>query len=265
MTDLAFSLEQVRYTPDHTLILDGVSLDVSNGHWVGVLGPNGAGKSTLLRIMAGVLPASSGVVLFEGKNLEQWSTRERAKQLAFLPQRTVLSFPFRVREVVAMGRTPFLERWQNESKADERIVEQTMELTEITCLADRNVMTLSGGEFQRVMLARALAQQPAFLLLDEPTTGLDLRHQFEVVDVLTTLVQQGVTIITVLHDLNMAATVCTSVALLISGQVYAAGPPQDILTVEAIRAVYGVDVVLGENPETGALQIIPLRAAKPTD
>jgi len=265
MTDLAFSLDQVRYTPDHTLVLDDVSLDVSSGHWVGVLGPNGAGKSTLLRIMAGVLPASSGVVLFDGKALEQRSTRERAKQLAFLPQRTDLSFPFRVREVVAMGRTPYLERWQNESKADERIIEQTMALTEITRLADRNVMTLSGGEFQRVMLARALAQQPAFLLLDEPTTGLDLRHQFEVVDVLTTLVQQGVTIITVLHDLNMAASACTSVVLLKSGWVYAAGPPQDILTVEAIRAVYGVDAALGENPETGALQIIPLRAAQPTD
>ena len=264
MTDSAFSLDQVRYTPDHTLILDDVSLDVSRGHWVGVLGPNGAGKSTLLRIMAGVLPASSGVVLFEGKVVDQWSTRERAKQLAFLPQRTDLSFPFRVREVVAMGRTPYLERWQNESKADERIVEQTMALTEITRLADRNVMTLSGGEFQRVMLARALAQQPAFLLLDEPTTGLDLRHQFEVVDVLTTLVQQGVTIITVLHDLNVAASACVSVVLLQSGRVYAAGPPQDVLTVEAIRAVYGVDVALGENPETGALQIIPLRAARPT-
>lgn len=265
MTDLAFSLDQVRYTPDHTLILDDVSLDVSSGHWVGILGPNGAGKSTLLRIMAGVLPASSGVVLFEGKALEQWSTRERAKQLAFLPQRTDLSFPFRVREVVAMGRTPYLERWQNESKADERIVEQTMALTEITRLADRNVMTLSGGEFQRVMLARALAQQPAFLLLDEPTTGLDLRHQFEVVDVLTTLVQQGVTIITVLHDLNVAASACTSVVLLRSGQVYVAGAPGDVLTVEAIRAVYGVDVTLGENPETGALQIIPLRATRPLD
>jgi iron complex transport system ATP-binding protein len=264
MTDLAFSLDQVRYTPDHTLILADVSLDVSHGHWIGILGPNGAGKSTLLRIMAGVLPASSGIILFEGQALEQWSTRERAKQLAFLPQRTDLSFPFRVREVVAMGRTPYLERWQNESEADERIVEQTMALTEISRLADRNVLTLSGGEFQQVMLARALAQQPTFLLLDEPTTGLDLRHQFEVVDVLTTLVQQGVTIITVLHDLNMAASACASVVLLKSGRVYAAGPPQDILTVEAIRAVYGVDVALGENPETGALQIIPLRATRPT-
>ena len=258
----AFSLEHIHFTPDNILILDDVSIDVSPGQWVGILGPNGAGKSTLLRIMAGVLPASAGVVLFNGKALDQWPGRERARQLAYLPQRTDLSFPFQVREVVAMGRSPYLERWQSESAEDEDSIEQAMQLTEITQLANRNVLTLSGGEFQRVMLARALAQNPTFLLLDEPTTSLDMRHQFEVVDVLTTLVQNGVTVVSVLHDLNLAASVCSSVVLLHVGQVHAVGTPRHVLTVEAIRAVYEVDIALGENPETGALQIIPLRAAR---
>ncbi len=262
MPTAAFALQHIRYAPDNTLILDDVSIDVSPGQWVGILGPNGAGKSTLLRIMAGVLPASAGVALFDGKAIQQWPGRERARQLAFLPQRTDLSFPFQVREVVAMGRAPYLERWQSEGTEDEEIIQQAMQLTEISQLADRNVLTLSGGEFQRVMLARALAQKPAFLLLDEPTTSLDMRHQFAVVDVLTALVQHGVTVVSVLHDLNLAASACASVVLLQAGQVHAAGPPRAVLTVDAIRAVYEVEIALGENPETGALQIIPLRAAR---
>ncbi len=262
MPTSAFALQHIRYAPGQTLILDDISIDVSPGQWVGILGPNGAGKSTLLRIMAGVLPASTGVVLFAGKVLDQRSSRERAKQLAFLPQRTDLSFPFHVREVVALGRSPHLERWQSEGVEDEEIVDQAMQLTEVSQLADRQVTTLSGGEFQRVMLARALAQQPAFLLLDEPTTSLDMRHQFALADILTALVQQGVTVVSVLHDLNLAAAACASVVLLHAGQVYAAGTPRAVLTVDAIRAVYGVDIALGENPETGALHIIPLRAAR---
>ncbi len=258
----AFALQHIRYTPDRTLILDDISIDLSPGQWIGILGPNGAGKSTLLRIMAGVLPASTGVVLFAGKAFGQWSSRARAKQLAFLPQRTDLSFPFQVREVVALGRAPHLERWQSEGREDEEIIQRAMQLTEVSQFADRQVTTLSGGEFQRVMLARALAQNPTFLLLDEPTTNLDMRHQFGLADVLTALVQQGVTVVSVLHDLNLAAAVCASVALLHTGRVYAAGTPRAVLTVDAIRAVYGVDVALGENPETGALHIIPLRAAR---
>lgn len=262
MQTLAFALQHIRYTPDHSLILDDISIDLSPGQWIGILGPNGAGKSTLLRIMAGVLPASTGVVYFAGKTLEQWPNRERAQQLAFLPQRTDLSFPFHVREVVALGRAPHLERWQSEGVADEDIIQRAMQLTEVAQLADRNVLTLSGGEFQRVMLARALAQNPAFLLLDEPTTSLDMRHQFALADILTALVRQGVTVVSVLHDLNLAAAACASVVLLHAGQVYAAGTPRAVLTVDAIRAVYEVDIALGENPETGALHIIPLRAAR---
>jgi iron complex transport system ATP-binding protein len=254
------SLQEVRYTPDRKLILKGISLDVSAGQLVGVLGPNGAGKSTLLRIVAAVLPASGGVVFLDGRALGEWSARERAQRLAYIPQRTGIPFPFRACELVLMGRTPHLGRWQKESAEDLRIVDEAMTLTDIKHLAQRDVTTLSGGEMQRVALARALAQQPTFLLLDEPTASLDLRHQLEILDVLVGLAGRGITVLTALHDLNLAAAYCSAVVLLSEGEVYAVGPPKAVLTQEILHAVFGVEVFLGTNPVTGSLYILPLRA-----
>ncbi len=262
MNQPAFCLKQVCYAIDQARILQDVSFEIPPGQWVGILGPNGAGKSTLLRILAGVLPVSAGSVLLEGRPVQQWPPAERAQGLAFVPQRTDLTFPFRVREVVAMGRTPYLRRWQNEGEEDERIVDRVMDRTETAHLADRDVTTLSGGELQRVTLARALAQQPRLLLLDEPTTSLDLRHQFDVIEILEDLVSQGVTVLTALHDLNLAAAVCTTLVLLRAGQVYVMGTPEEVLTVETIRAVYEVDVVLPRNTATATLQIVPVRGAR---
>ena len=189
--------------------------------------------------------------------LTQWPAHERAQQLAFVPQRTEQTFPFRVREIVLMGRTPYLKRWQNENEEDVRIVKEAMALTDITHLAERDVTTLSGGELQRVAIARALAQRPAFLLLDEPTTSLDLRHQMDIIQLLRRLACQGVTIITVLHDLNLALTACSTVLLLHHGALHAAGPPTAVLTPQTVRAVFGVDVCIGNNPVTGTPYLIP--------
>ena len=258
---VAFHLEQVSYRINQFPILQDISGTLAAGQWVGILGPNGAGKSTLLRILAGVLAPSSGRVVLEDRPLHSWPVLQRAQRLAFVPQRTDLTFPFQVREVVAMGRTPYLRRWQNESQADEDIVNAVMTQTETSHLADRDVMTLSGGELQRVTLARALAQQPKFLLLDEPTASLDLRHQFEVIEILEDLVSHGVTVLTAVHDLNLAADVCSTLILLRNGQLYAIGTPQEVLTAETIRAVYEVDVDLQHNTATGTLQIIPIRGA----
>lgn len=250
------SIENVQYAPDHKRILRGISFDVSPGQCVGILGPNGAGKSTLLRIIAGVLPATGGTVWLHGRRLQQWSVRERAQHVAFVPQHTKLTFPFRAREVVLMGRTPFLRRWQKEGHEDWRIVDGAMALTDTAHLAERDVTTLSGGEMQRVALARALAQQPSFLLLDEPTANLDLRHQVEILHVVTQLAHTGVTILAAFHDLNLAATYCSTVILLRNGEVYAVGPPATVLTPQTLRAVFDVEVFLGTNPATGAPYII---------
>lgn len=259
---LAFRLEQVSYWIGQFPILQDISGTIAAGQWVGILGPNGAGKSTLLRILAGVLTPSSGRVVLEDRPLQSWPVLDRAQRLAFVPQRIDLTFPFQVREVVAMGRTPYLRRWQNEGQADEDIVNAVMAQTETSHLADRDVTALSGGELQRVTLARALAQQPKILLLDEPTASLDLRHQSEVIEILEGLVSHGVTVLTAVHDLNLAASVCATLILLRNGQVYAIGTPQEVLTAETIRAVYEVDVVLQHNTATATLQIVPVRGAR---
>jgi len=258
MPEYSLRVEAVRYAPDHQDILRGISLAVSPGECVGILGPNGAGKSTLLRIIAGVLPASRGTVWLAGRRLQQWTVRERAQRLAFVPQHTRMTFPFRVREVVLMGRTPFLQRWHTEGQEDLQIVDEAMTLTDIMHLAERDVTTLSGGEMQRVALARALAQQPAFLLLDEPTANLDLRHQVEILDVITRLAHSGVTILAAFHDLNLAAAYCSTLLLLSDGEVYADGPPATVLTAPTLRAVFDVEVSLGTNPVTGVPYILPL-------
>jgi iron complex transport system ATP-binding protein len=251
-------LHEVTYTPNNTLILKDVSLDVTPGQCIGILGPNGAGKSTLLRIIAAVLSASTGTVLLDGLLVGHWPARERARRLAFVPQRTSQTLPFRVRELVLMGRAPYLHRWQQEGEVDWQVVDQALRLTDAMHLAERDVTTLSGGEMQRVTLARALAQQPRFLLLDEPTASLDLRHQAELFDVVTTLTQQGVTVLAALHDINLAATYCSTVILLSEGSVTAAGRPAEVLTPQTLRSVFAVEVFLSTNPVTGAPYIVPL-------
>lgn len=256
-THSGFHLTDIAYTTNHKLILQGISFDVSPGQCMGILGPNGAGKSTLLRIMAATLAASVGTVLLDGRPLSHWPAHKRAQRLAFVPQRTEQMFPFCVREIVLMGRTPYLHRWQKEGAEDLRIVEEALALTDVAHLAERDVTTLSGGELQRVAIARALAQCPAFLLLDEPTASLDLRHQMDIIQLLRKLTRQGVTIVTVLHDLNLALTVCSTVLLLHQGALYAAGPPAAVLTPQTVRTVFAVEVCIGNNPITGAPYLIP--------
>jgi iron complex transport system ATP-binding protein len=247
----------VAYTTNQKLILQGISFDVSPGQCVGILGPNGAGKSTLLRIMAATLSASAGTIFLASHALRDWPAPERARRLAFVPQRTEQTFPFCVREIVLMGRTPYLKRWQKEGEEDLRILKEALALTDTAHLAERDVTTLSGGELQRVAIARALAQRPAFLLLDEPTASLDLRHQMDIVQLLRRLTCQGVTIITVLHDLNLAFTACSTVLLLHNGALHAAGPPAAVLTSQTVRVVFGVEVLIGNNPVSGAPYLIP--------
>ncbi|MGE3542079.1 MAG: heme ABC transporter ATP-binding protein [Candidatus Tectimicrobiota bacterium] len=260
---LAVQMHDVHYTPHGALILRGVNLEVPPGACVGIVGPNGAGKSTLLRLLAAVLPASAGAILLEGRALGAWSARTRAQHLAFVPQRTELNLPFRVEQVVAMGRTPYLRRWQQEDAVDQAIITEAMALTDTLHLAGRTVTSLSGGELQRVALARALAQQPRVLLLDEPTANLDLCHQFAVLALVQRCTQAGVTVLVTLHDLNLAAQYCSTLLVLKAGSIYAAGPPETVLTPQTLRAVFAVDMAFGVHPTTGAPYIVPLPVALP--
>lgn len=240
---MIYDFKNVAFRYEAKPVLRELSFAIRAGEFLGILGPNGCGKTTLLKLMAGVLRPSEGSLHFEGRALESYSRKSLAQNISVLPQETFVDFPFRALEIVLMGRAPYLRNFQWESANDHRIAREAMERTDCWGLAEQDIRSLSGGERERVFLARALAQQPRILLLDEPTTHLDLKHQVEIYRLLRDLHrEQGLTVITVLHDLNFANLACQRVLLLGDGNIQAEGPPQEVLEPERIRQVYGVEV-----------------------
>ncbi|GAA2107021.1 heme ABC transporter ATP-binding protein [Streptomyces synnematoformans] len=249
----------LRLAYDERVILDDVSLGAVPGEVLGLIGPNGAGKTTLLKTLAGLLTPQAGQVLLNGRPLTRMRPREVARQLAHVPQDTALDFGFTAYDVVLMGRHPHVRRLQPLDTADHRITGEALHTVGAAHLAGQRVPTLSGGERQLVHLARALAQQPQALLLDEPVAALDLRHQLHVLQLLRTLAAHGTAVVTVLHDLGQAARFCDRLALLDAGRIAAAGPPADVLTEPLISAAYGVQAAVRADEDTGALRVTPLR------
>ena len=240
-------------------VIRGISLSLEEGAFLGLIGPNGCGKSTLIRAVSGVLPLSDGQVRLDGELLSGLSRKEIARTIAVLPQDTSCTFPFSVREIVTMGRYPHLARFQGLAPADEEIVEESLSLTDTLALEARSITALSGGERQRVMVARALAQRPRLLLLDEPTSHLDINHQVEVFDLLQRLNRNhGLTLICVTHDLNYAAEYCDRLLLISEGVSYSCGPPEEVVTAEAIARVYGVEVEVDLSGSGGRPRVTPL-------
>jgi len=239
--------------------LSAVSLELTPGEIFGLLGPNGSGKSTLLRLMSGVTKPRSGQVMLTERNLQTYDRKALARRIAVVPQESRIELPFSVLEVVLMGRSPYLKRFGFEQAHDIAIAQHSMEQTGVRTLATRGIHELSGGERQRVVLARALAQEPQLLLLDEPTAFLDIKHQVEVYDLLKHLSrEQGLTVVAILHDLNLAALYCDRVALLKSGKIFAQGTPEQVLTYVNIKVVYDTEVYIGLNDITGKVHILPL-------
>ncbi|MDY0060161.1 MAG: ABC transporter ATP-binding protein [Myxococcota bacterium] len=238
----------------------GLSLTLGAGELVGLLGPNGSGKTTLLRLAAGLLPPTVGEVLLQGQSLQRFPPRLRARRLAFLRQDTGFPFPYSVRAVVAMGRTPWQEesRWW-ETAEDRRIVHEALQATTTEAFANRPITTLSGGERQRVLLARCLAQRPRLLLLDEPTAALDLHHQLALLGRIATLAEaEGFSVLAALHDLNLASQFCTRVLLLHEGRLVGDGPPPEVLTPARLEPVFRVRLHAGELPGRGRRYLVPL-------
>ncbi len=225
-------------------VLHDLSFDVPEAGWTGLVGPNGAGKSTLLRTLAGLLSPDRGEIRIAGRPLGGMSPRRIARTVHLLPQTVYLTVPFTVREVVAMGRHAHLRRFQPPDDHDLAIVQWSMEQTRITELADRPVTELSGGEKQRVLLARSLATEAPILLLDEPTTSLDILHRLEVLDLLREFARRGRTVVAALHDLNLARRACASVMLLHEGRIVAHGPAESALSPARIEEVFGIRAVL---------------------
>lgn len=231
------------------MVINDVSFDIKRGEFLGIIGPNGSGKSTLLRLMSRVLLPQKGMVAFEDEDITNMRLKELCRRIAFVPQDTVISFSFSVWEIVLMGRIPHLGRLQLETKKDFIIAERSLLLTDSLQLKERSIDQLSAGERQRVIIAKALAQEPVLLLLDEPTSHLDIGHQIEILDLLKKLNRErNLSIVMVLHDLNLASEYCNRIILLNEGEIFKSGSPQEILTYQNIEAVYKTVVVVNKNP-----------------
>ncbi len=246
---------EISYTLESPPTLKDFTLSVTAGTFVGVVGPNGSGKSTLVRALSRTLRPSRGAVLVDDMNLyTQMSARDSARRIGVVPQSTTIAFDFTVREVVRMGRAPHLPSrpFATETAADEQIVTEALREADVLVLADRAVNTLSGGEQQRVLLARALAQQTEIILMDEPTSHLDIRHQTQVLTLARSLAhEQGKAVLAVLHDLNLAASYCDLLVLMHRGRIIAHGTPQETLTAENIHQIYGARVWVRSHPTSG--------------
>jgi iron complex transport system ATP-binding protein len=248
---------------DSVKILEGISFSVQTGTFLGILGPNGSGKTTLLKSISRVLKPRKGVIILDDDDIYGMKTKEVAKQMAVVPQESTIGFSFTVLEVVLMGRAPHLSRLQRESAKDMAIAKRAMEYTGTWHLADRLVTELSGGERQRVVIARALAQEPKILLLDEPTTHLDICNQLEIMDLLKQLcVEKKLLIVGVFHDFNLTARYCDSIILLKKGKVVAAGSAFETLTSENIKRVFGIDTIVNKHPVTDLPFVIPISKPK---
>lgn len=252
-------VREVRFSYSGRKVLDGVTFGVRKGEFLGVLGPNASGKTTLLRCITGTLVPSSGDVVLTGEKVSSLTRRELAKIVSVVPQDGFNQFDFTVEEFVAMGRLPYLRRFQKEQPEDWAKIRWAMHVTGIANLGSRLITTLSGGERQRATVAKALAQDPQVLALDEPTSHLDINYQIEMLDLIKKLnLERGLTVIAVLHDPNLASTYCDGVVLLSRGSVFAIGPPARVLTEETIGGLYGMRVTVIRHPVTLRPLIVPL-------
>ncbi len=243
------------------LVVDGVSISVAAGSLTALIGPNGAGKSTLIRVLSGVVTPTDGRVTYNGTDWNATPRRDRARLAALVEQDPTTELAITVRDVVALGRTPYTRLLGGETDCDRDAIEAALDATGTGSFRDRDLGTLSGGERQRVQLARALAQQPRLLLLDEPTNHLDIAAQLEVMATLRRLADDGLAVLTALHDLNLA-TQADQVVVLAAGRVVAAGAPETVLTSALIGEVYGVAATVLTHPVSGAPVIA--FAAQPT-
>jgi iron complex transport system ATP-binding protein len=260
MQSVILRINNIACRYDAANVLENIDFSAKGGDFIGVVGPNASGKSTLLKSISKVLKPHTGVVFLNERDVHTLKSAEIAKNLAVVPQESMISFAFTALEVVLMGRTPHLNRFEMESRQDLAIAQKSMELTNTWYLAERPIDTLSGGEKQRIIIARALTQEPRVLLLDEPTDHLDINHQIEILDLIKRLSKEKeMVVIGVFHDLNIVSQYCDRLILLHKGRIFAAGGAGDVLTGENIEKVYGVKVTVKEDDISGKLLIHPQR------
>lgn len=252
-------IKELIFEYEDTRILDEITLNISQGNILTIIGPNGSGKSTLLKNISTTLKPGEGIILLDQKLLKHYKAKDLARELAVVPQNTNIEYDFTAHDIVSMGRNPYIERFKQESEADVAIIRESMERTNTWHLKDRPISQLSGGESQRVVIARALAQEPQVLLLDEPTAALDMHHQIEIMDLLKVLNRdKGVTIVMALHDINLAARYSKEILLLDKGKKIILGTPEEVITKENLRIAYKIDMIVDRNKHINSLQVTPL-------
>lgn len=253
--------EKVRLAYDNLVVIEDLDLAIPDSEITVIVGPNACGKSTLLRALARLLRPGSGQVVLDGSEIHSLPSKEVARRLGLLPQSPISPEGILVVDLVARGRTPHQKLFQQWSDADEHAVRSALEATATLHLADRPVDELSGGQRQRVWIAMALAQETDLLLLDEPTTYLDITHQVEVLDLIDRLnTEQGRTVVVVLHDLNLACRYASHVVAMRDGEIVMSGTPSDVITAESVKDVFGLDSVVIEDPISGTPLVVPVDA-----
>jgi len=256
MSDISVRSVSYSYAPPR-LALDSVSFDIPTGRFCGIIGPNGSGKTTLLKCISGYIKPDAGTVVIGGKNVTALPVREVARRMALVQQHAALEYEFTVGDIVLTGRNPHIRRWCGESQEDYDMAAKALAEAGIAHLKDRLVTELSGGEWQMMILARALTQQADIMLLDEPVTGLDIRHQVHIMGTVKRLAaERGISVVYVLHDLNLALCYCDQIALLKDGKLVAQGEPPDVLTKERLEDVYATRLHMIE--DGGQTFILPV-------
>ena len=263
-----FEIKNIKSGYDKKAVLHEVSFEINEGEFLGIIGPNGCGKTTLLKTITRTLAPFSGDIIYRGKDLLKMDLKKLAGEMAFVPQQTLTSFSFNILEVVMMGRYPHLGRFQMEGKKDYEIAHNA--LKELKCLEfiDKDIDEISAGEKQRVIIAKALAQEPSVLVLDEPTSSLDIGHQIEIFDLIKKLnIDKKITVISVLHDLNLAGDYCDRIVLMDKGRVFKVGASEEILTYQNIEKIYKTTVVVNESPATKRphITLVPKYKSKNVD
>ncbi len=257
------NLNNVEFGYGKLKVLRNIDLSVEEGQFLSIIGPNGAGKSTLLKVINNIYENYEGNISIYGKNAKDYKRKELARIISFVPQDTFLDFEFSIEELVFMGRYPFQKRFQNDAKYDYDISYRAMALTNTLEIKDRLITQISGGERQRALIAKALAQDPKIILLDEPTSHLDINHQIEVLELLKELnLKQNLTIISVLHDLNLASRYSDKLVLLKDGQILKSGSVEEVLTASNIENAYNMRAVVELNKFTNSLFVTPIESKK---
>ena len=238
-------------------VLHEISMTIGKPQFTGIIGANGCGKTTLLKHISGYYKPWDGWVKITGKDTRALSVRERARIIGYVPQDIPYDFAFTCYDLVMMGRTPYLKRFQRESSTDREVVREAMELTDTWLLKDRVATQLSGGERQRVYIARALAQKPKIILLDEPISHLDVKYQAETLYLLKELSVQGILVLAVLHDINLASQFCDEILVMKEGAILCSGRPAEVITPLNISTAFAVDIEIFDNPHTQTPYVVP--------